>query len=497
MFRFLTLAAGFIFCFNIVQASRGDIVSFTLVETKTASQLAADATASTGLPSTIFGFEYDISVYKVAYETVDYDGISPTIATGLVAFPDNYPCPPPMCTYGHGLALKHAEAPSNAGNTYGFICKGIAANGYIGIAPDYIHMGPDASPGFQAFMHANTEAAATIDLIRATRTYCQNNGITYNNQLFISGYSQGGHFSMATCKAMQENYADEFTITAAMPGGGTFDLSGIAADSLASPTRTTGEPHAFCLISRAYYEIYRNELFDIVGYDIPFNDIFKSPYDSLLHLILDAANPFANTGLLDSIPNRMLEEPFHTEFLTNPDFWMRTFLGYNNLYNWAPQFPMRLFHSDADVENPYPNALFTLEQMQLNGAPDVELQTVSGFSHGQAGLYHVLALRQWFATMRQDCGTAVAVAGQLAKATAYPNPFTKTCTIDLSAVNTPVTGWKLYNLNGQLLQTGQPDANNRQITITRTAGMAKGVYVVWLLGKNGTQTGIPLLVGNE
>lgn len=479
---------------GLLQASRGDIISFTLVETKTAEQLSVEATANTGVPASLFGFAYDMSAYKVVYETVDYDGISPTLATGLVSFPINYPCAPPMCTYGHGLALKHTEVPSNANNTYAFICKGIAANGYIAIAPDYIHMGPDASPGFQAFMHANTEAAATIDLIRATRTYCQNNGITYNSQLFISGYSQGGHSSMATCKAIQENYPDEFTITAAMPGGGTFDLSGIAADSLASPTRTTGEPHAFCLISRAYYQIYQAELFNIIGYEIPFEDIFKSPYDSLLNLILDAANPFANTSLLDSIPNRMLEDEFREQFLNNPDFWMRTFLGYNNLYDWAPQFPMRLFHSDADVENPFPNAVFTLEQMQLNGAPDVELQTVSGFSHPQAGLYHVLALRQWFATLRQDCANSISETAQLAQAQAYPNPFSTQCQIDISRVNTQVLTWNLYDIQGHLLQSGTPLANAQYITLTRTANMNAGLYILQLQGGKGSVISIPLVV---
>jgi hypothetical protein len=477
----------------LLQAGRGDIVSFTLMETKTVAELEAEAVASTGFPASLFGFEYDIAAYKVAYETVDYDGISPTIATALVSFPTNYPCAPPMGTYGHGLALKHYEAPSSLNNIYSFIGKGIASNGYISLTPDYIHMGYDASPGFQAFMHATTEAAATIDLIRATRTYCQNNGIDYNSQLFISGYSQGGHSSMATCKAIQELYPDEFTITAAMPGGGTYDLSGIAADSLASPTRITGEPHALCLISRAYYEVYQQDLVDM-GLTTPFFDYFKSPYDSLLALILDANNPFANTSLLDSIPNRMLKDEYREEFLNDPDFWMRHFLAENDLYDWSPQMQMRLFHSDADVENPFPNVLFTLDQFQNNGATNVELQTVSGFSHSNAGLYHALALRQWFGTLRESCSVGIhQETAELSKAVAYPNPFSDVCLIDLSKVNVGVSRWELLNVQGLVVQSGVVKPEQRQIAITPAKGIGNQLFVVVLYAANNKHIGIPIL----
>lgn len=476
----------------LLQAARGDLVSITPVETKTVAQLSAEATASTGLPATIFGFAYDITSYKVAYETLDYDGVSPTIATGLIVLPTNYPCAPPMCTYGHGLALKHWEAPSVSNNLYGFIGKGIAALGFIALLPDYIHLGVDASPGFQAFMHAQTEAAATIDLIRAARTYCQNNSIDYNDQLFISGYSQGGHSSMATCKAIQENYANEFTITAAMPGGGTYDLSGIAADSLASPTRTTGEPHALCLISRAYFEVYQTQLLEM-GITASFDDFFKHPYDSLLNLILDASHPFADVSQLDNIPNRMLEDIYREEFMTNPDFWMRTFLAFNNLYDWAPQMPMRIFHSDADVENPFPNVLFTLNRFALNGATDVELQTVSGFGHSQAGLYHVLAMRQWFLELRQDCSTAIDTQKELYQAKPYPNPFTNMCRIDLQKIAAPVARWELLNLQGQILQSAVIAPQQPEITILAPPAHHNHLLLIALYAPNGAVAYIPVL----
>ncbi|QQS31197.1 MAG: hypothetical protein IPM47_09880 [Sphingobacteriales bacterium] len=493
MYRLMLIFVWCLMPMAFLYAERGDIISFTLMETKTVAELQTEATAATGLPPSLFGFEYDIAAYKVLYETVDYDGMSSTIASALVSFPTNYPCAPPMCTYGHGLALKHWEAPSSLNNIYSFIGKGIASNGYISLTPDYIHLGYDASPGFQAFMHATTESAATIDLIRATRTYCQNSGIDFNDQLFISGYSQGGHSSMATCKQIQEHHSDEFSITAAMPGGGTYDLSGIAADSLASPTRTTGEPHAFCLISRAYYEIYQPELISM-GITTPFFDYFKSPYDSLLTLILDATNPFANTSLLDSIPNRMLEDIYREEFLYNPDFWMRDFLAFNDLYDWSPQMPMRLFHSDADVENPFPNVLFTLEQFGLNGAADVELQTVSGFSHSNAGLYHALALRQWFGSLRESCAIGIhQEIPELLKATAYPNPFSDICTIDLSNVRTQVSGWELLTIQGQSLQSGTVAGGQQTISFSYQTNEKAQILVLVLSSVNGQQSGIPLI----
>jgi predicted esterase len=61
--------------------------------------------------------------------------------------------------------------------------------------------------------------------MRAARAFCANNNIALSGQVFLSGYSQGGNATMGTAKLIQEEYANEFNVTAACAGGGSFDLS--------------------------------------------------------------------------------------------------------------------------------------------------------------------------------------------------------------------------------------------------------------------------------
>ncbi len=442
-----------LFFSSLAWADRGDIDFIRLLESQDAAALGEDIQEGTGFAASFLGIQYDVNLYIVGYETLDFDGVSPTIATGLICIPIGFDCDLPMLTYGHGLTLKNSGAPSVGNGTNAFIAKGMASNGYIAVLPDYIHLGQECDPGKQGFMHAETEANATIDLIRAARNYCEEQGIVYSDQLFISGYSQGGHSSMATCKMIQEKHSEEFDITAAIPGGGTFDLSGIAADSLASPTRTTGEPHALCLVVRSYMHIYQDSLKNY-GYEgLTIDDLFRSPYDSLLNMILDQDNEFGNTSLLDEVPNRMLEDEFRIPFQNDPDYFMRKFLGYNNLYDWAPQMKMRIFHSRADVENPYPNVEKAYARFLELGAPDVELKTIEGLGHAEAGIIHVLELKNYFASMKAAC-PAVGLDMQTANPPRiYPNPFEEDILLELPTEwQNRIRSIELYNANGQLMK---------------------------------------------
>ena len=71
--------------------------------------------------------------------------------------------------------------------------------------PDYIGMGE--SPGLHPYCHGASEAT-TIDMIRAVReaeSLDMIPGMTADNgEMFVTGYSQGGHAAMATHKYVEE-----------------------------------------------------------------------------------------------------------------------------------------------------------------------------------------------------------------------------------------------------------------------------------------------------
>lgn len=469
--------------FNLNAQQRGDILSYTLVETLDADSFSVFVEQYTGYPGSVLGITYDFEVYKVQYYTPDYIPDSLTIATGLVTIPINYPCASGIFTFGHGLCLKDREAPSNPTVQYAMIGKGLAANGFIGVVPDYIHLGEDASPGFQAFMNAKTEATATIDLIRAAKTICQDKSVALTDQLFLSGYSQGGHSSFATAREIQLNHGNEFTVTAVGPGGGTFDLAGVAADSLASNTRITPEPQAFCLIARSYAEVYKDSLFYLGLPNDPaaaFDSIFKHPYDSILAIMLDRTTSLYNTSLLLPIPSQMLTDSFKNSFQNDPDFYFRKLLGYNSLYDWTPQMPVNFFHSSADIENPLSNVQFVMQLFNNNNAPDVQLTIMSStLGHGDAGLPYVLFVLDYMRNKRVDCltGTNELLANVGIEWSLYPNPADKQVIVSFDKpLNNAVLA--VYNTSGQLLN--RFDVNSTELEVN-VETLATGNYIVELM----------------
>jgi len=475
--------------YTAAKAERGDIVNVELKQSQTASEVEAfllaqisGALGGVSLPPAALSISYAVDLYKVAYETVDFDGITPITATGILVVPTNHPNPSsmPILSYGHGLCLKHDCVPSSDGNIYRELVKGLAANGYIAVAPDYIHLGVDATAGFQAFMHAASEVTATIDLLRAARTYLASQTIAHSDELYVSGYSQGGHSSMAVCKAIQEEYYDEFAISAAMPGGGTYDLSGIACDSLAVPDRITGEPHAFCLIVASYLEVYADSM-EVLGY-YGLEDIFAPEY---LEEILNELNPNGGSGTLLPTPNQMLLPDVREAFLNDPNHFIRRFLSYNDLYDWAPQMPMRIFHTTADVENPYPNVTFTYNNFLALGSTSVELDTITGHDHGTAGLFHALALKNWLNGLTVNSPTLLPNPAVI---TVYPNPFSNNLFIDITTKdNNKISTINIYNTAQQLMYTQAIMPNNEeQIVVQLPTTLNKGLYIAQVISDNGT-----------
>jgi hypothetical protein len=58
--------------------------------------------------------------------------------------------------------------------------------------------------------------------------------------------------------------------------------------------------------------------------------------------------------------------------------------------------PLVIFHSDADIENTYENALFTLNRFQQSAAHEVSLFIVNGLSDPAAGQPYVFTQKVFF-----------------------------------------------------------------------------------------------------
>jgi len=197
--------------------------------------------------------KFPVTLLKFTYETVDPFGL-PIKASALLFFPQGSASSLPLISLHHGTLVLKTEVPSIAldGAQY-MVGMAFGSVGYVSVVPDYLGMGD--SPGYQTFLHAKSEATCAVDALRAARTICASNQVTLNGQLFLFGYSQGGHVTMATHRELETFHASEFTVTASAPSAGAYDLGGVTVEAiLANPSYPY--PWFFSLIPTSFLHIY-------------------------------------------------------------------------------------------------------------------------------------------------------------------------------------------------------------------------------------------------
>ena len=213
LMRFYRVAA-------VQPATRGKLLSSNLLQSYTVSDLNT-LLYDYGLPPTA---QYAVKWYQVVYETIDPLG-GRTTASGGLFLPQGVGKNLPLFSYSHGTTTLTNDVASiyNSGEyPVGLL---FAATGYATVLPDYLGMG--SSPGLHPYIHARSEATASVDMLRAARNYCARNNIGLNGQLFLAGYSQGGHAAMALHRELEQYHTNEFAITASAPMAGPYDMSGV------------------------------------------------------------------------------------------------------------------------------------------------------------------------------------------------------------------------------------------------------------------------------
>lgn len=350
---------------------RGEITDHTLIASYTTAEVN-DILDDTGDPLiAALTPVYEIDLYKVIYKTPDVWNENITTASGLVVVPKNVGQPSGIASYQHGTTLKKVDVPSYLASEsrIGMIYASI--NGLVMSMPDYLGLGD--GPGFHPYVHAPSEATATIDMLRATKELCGTINIDLNEKLLLFGYSQGGHATMATHKEIEENHATEFTVTASAPLAGPYDMSGYQADVF-----MVDEEYAYpyylpyVLLSYNYaYELY----------DSP-SEFLASPYDVTLPPLFDGLNTGgAVNDAMPSYANDIILPSVLNDFRYNYSHPFRTVLRENDLYDWTPKAPTLICHCEGDDQVKYENALVAYNTFITNGATDVRFSNKGNLDH--------------------------------------------------------------------------------------------------------------------
>ncbi len=338
-------------------------------------------------------YEYGVQMYSIEYQTISFDDTE-TKASGLVVVPTGASSDFPLLSFEHGTVLNKLDVPSygGSGKDAGLV---YATEGYVASLPDFLGLG--SGEGFHPYQHAQSEATAVIDMLIATKELCAELGISLNNQLFVTGYSQGGHAAMAALKMLQEEYGEEFSITAGAPLAGPYDMSGVMFDSIFQD-KVFAEPAFLPYMLYSYNMIY--SFFDDI------HSIFVEPYNTLLddYFYAGSTHNLSEVSAIlpeSRIPADMLKPEFVEELRNNPQHPARLALEKNDLYDWAPEFPIHLYHCNCDKRVPVTNSQKAYESFKSKGA-DVELIIpLDSGNHITCIVPAIVQSLNWFNTLKK------------------------------------------------------------------------------------------------
>ncbi|OSY89284.1 hypothetical protein WH52_01165 [Tenacibaculum holothuriorum] len=371
-----------------VTLTRGELISSTFVKTISASEINNLFPEKSNYEGDITNLpNYDISLYSVVYRSIHAG--EPIDLSGLIIVPSKkgelsqvqyhhgtmlpYPAP-----NGEGSldapSLYNGLTPTTADAQFETRLFGnyLASHGYVVSMPDY--SGYAISDNVEhPYSVNNMLAEQSVDLILATKEFCQQQNIQLNNKTFLSGWSEGGAVTLATQKLIEAQYSNQISVTASAPLAGFYNTTPFASNFLDVFPFTTDD-------LGEGLDVFIWTLYSLNAFSenpVPFDDIFKYTVD-------DALDVLANRP--SSVPAELFKELSQTTkaaLLANIE-------AHSLITGWTPVAPIYMYHGTFDDIVFYEgNADATAQSLNTNGGT-VELITYQGYDHYTPALLFLL-----------------------------------------------------------------------------------------------------------
>ncbi len=311
-----------------------------------------------GIPKILIPVRYEVGMYEITYKGMWLDSTY-IMAKGVLYLPKSTQ-PLAEMAYCHGTRIS-VEQGYGIQDLEQVITMMHAADGYISYFPFYYGLGGGEKE--HIYHDAFTEAMSVIYMIKACREVLPSLGAKTTGQLFVTGYSQGGHAAMATHKMLESGAFPDVQLTASSPMAGAYDLTGVQAKTM------------FVEYDRPHYLPYL-----LISYDYAYNmweddiyTVFKPPFDKDMVKYFALPRVF-DYGYLDSVlprvPREMVIDSLINVFQNDTNFIFTRKLKENSLYNWIPKAPVQLCACYGDNEVLYENTEVAYNYMKPH-APDV------------------------------------------------------------------------------------------------------------------------------
>lgn len=321
-------------------------------------------------------------MYRLHYWTTSPEG-SPTVASGLVALPKKGALRG-VVSYQHGTTSNRHVSPSKPTLHEGVLGSALFAGaGYVFAAPDYIGLGVSREP--HPYLHAASTASTTIDMLMATKTFVEAMGLTCPRNLYLVGFSQGGHATLAVQRALEALEAAPMRVKAAASAAGAYNLADITFPAVLEGKSSAHSLYLAWLVS-AYCRIYKQ----------PLDSMLASPYAEQVDTLFDGEHePDAISAALPAKPRDMFRKEFLDAYDTKQSNWFFDALRQNEVFQWTPKAPVRLYYGDDDIDVPPQEAKAAAAEFVKRGA-DAKAISVGPYTHDVSIMHAVPKIRAWF-----------------------------------------------------------------------------------------------------
>jgi pimeloyl-ACP methyl ester carboxylesterase len=324
------------------------------VTTLTAAQIDA-STAATGLQPITGKAKCDVKVVALNYHTVGAQGTESTNASGVMLVPSGAACSAaaPLVAYAKGTDVQKPRTLANPQDNETFLLAAMyAAQGYAVVATDYLGYAK-SEYAYHPYLHADSEARTVLDSVRAARAAASTVGASLSGKVMFTGYSQGGHSSMAAHRMAERDHATEFNVVAGAHLAGPYNLSG----SLKVPDAIAGVQFFVPFLVTSWQKVYGNVYTDV-------KTVFKTPYSGYIETLLPSptlnVTTLVTSGMLPGgpgvTPNQARDAVFQSDFLlgaqTSATHPLVVAAKKNDLLGWSPKARVLLCGGAGDPTVP-------------------------------------------------------------------------------------------------------------------------------------------------
>jgi hypothetical protein len=365
----------------------------TLLGTRSVARLSRAETArhvrALSLPAS--RVRYGVDAIELTYATIGVDG-TPTTASGLLVLPRTRSRHLPTVSYAHGTMAARADAPSRSlASLAGASALLFGGAGFATAAPDYLGLG--RGPGAHPYMHAASEASASLDMLRAAHAFGAAHHRILDPRTLVTGFSQGGQAAMALGRALQDGSDPRLRLRALAPMSGPYDL-----EHAELPAVLDGRLDS---VASNYYLSYGmlswQPLYHI--FDRP-QEVWNGAWGTRVPRLFDGRHD--DVAILPRLPHR-LTTLFTAAFLArlaHPDGGLAAGLRENDATcAWQPRVPTRVYAARGDRQVAFANAQSCVAQLHRYRA-NARLIDVGPVDHFPSTLRATPRVLTWFMRLR-------------------------------------------------------------------------------------------------